>query len=248
MRDKRADQVGKIDGLCLVKIVRLTCPTANIKEASPQNHITTRQKGSKHCPPCPVTEASLSSAWKIPSAVFVLVVAIQAIFSFSSKFLKNPGSMPKTSTYVLSTSRKHMTGFLMKSSGECCGSTVLTAACYWPSKSLYSCSEVCVYVGEVKSQQFTVGVGLRQWSVLSQLIAKFVWIESTRGFPNFLGHGGPFANRFFSRTHSYVAIIFSPNQRKVCVRVGGVKSQQFNVGVGLWQLPTLFFIVYGVDR
>jgi len=40
--------------------------------------------------------------------------------------------MPKTFTHVLSTSRKHTTGFLMKSFGECCG-PVLTTACYWPS-------------------------------------------------------------------------------------------------------------------
>ena len=39
--------------------------------------------------------------------------------------------MPKTSTHVLSTSRKHATRFLVKSFGECCGSMALTAACYW---------------------------------------------------------------------------------------------------------------------
>jgi len=41
--------------------------------------------------------------------------------------------MPKTFTHVLSTSRKHSTGFLVKSFGECCRRTVLMAACYWPS-------------------------------------------------------------------------------------------------------------------
>jgi len=40
--------------------------------------------------------------------------------------------MPKTFTHVLSTLRKHTTGFLMKSFGECCR-PVLTNACYWPS-------------------------------------------------------------------------------------------------------------------
>jgi len=34
-------------------------------------------------------------------------------------------------------------------------------------KSLYSCSEVCVFVGRMKSRPFTAGVGLRQWCVLS---------------------------------------------------------------------------------
>jgi len=47
----------------------------------------------------------------------------------SSKLFRNLGSMPKTSTYALSTLRKHTTGFLVKSFGECCGSGVLTAAC-----------------------------------------------------------------------------------------------------------------------
>ena len=37
------------------------------------------------------------------------------------------------STCTLSTSRKHTTGFLVKNFGECCGSMVLTAACYLPS-------------------------------------------------------------------------------------------------------------------
>jgi len=50
-----------------------------------------------------------------------------------SKFLRNLGSMPKTFTHVFSTSRKHTNGFLVKSFGECCGSTVLMTACYWPS-------------------------------------------------------------------------------------------------------------------
>ena len=39
----------------------------------------------------------------------------------------------KMSTHALTTSRKHKTGFLVKNFGECCGSTVWTAACYWPS-------------------------------------------------------------------------------------------------------------------
>ena len=37
-------------------------------------------------------------------------------------------------------------------------------------KSLYSCFEVCVRVGRVKSRPFTVGVGLRQGCVLSLLL------------------------------------------------------------------------------
>ena len=46
--------------------------------------------------------------------------------SLSSKFLRNLGSMPKTSTHALSNSRKHTTGFLLKRFVERCGSMVLT--------------------------------------------------------------------------------------------------------------------------
>jgi len=84
--------------------------------------------------------------------------------SHSGKYSRNPGSMPKTSTHVLSTSRKHKTGSFWKSFVECFGSTILMAAY---KKSLYSCSEICVCVGRLKSQPFTVGVGLRQGCVLS---------------------------------------------------------------------------------
>jgi len=55
--------------------------------------------------------------------------------SLSSKISRNLGSMLKTSSHALSTSRKHTTGFLVTNFVECCVSTVLTmtAACYWPS-------------------------------------------------------------------------------------------------------------------
>ena len=43
--------------------------------------------------------------------------------SLSSKFLRNLGSMLKVSSHALSTLRKHMTGFLVKSFGECCVGT-----------------------------------------------------------------------------------------------------------------------------
>jgi len=46
-------------------------------------------------------------------------------------------------------------------------------------KSLYSCSEVCVRVGRVKSRPFTIGVGLRLWYVLSPLLFK-VYISGSQ--------------------------------------------------------------------
>ena len=47
-------------------------------------------------------------------------------------------------------------------------------------KSLYSFSKVCVRFGDVKSQQFTVGVELRQWCVLLPLlfVVYMSWIDS----------------------------------------------------------------------
>jgi len=94
--------------------------------------------------------------------------------SLPSKFSRNLGSMPKTSTHVLSTSRKHSS---WKAVGSVDGRLLLAV------KSLYSCSEVCVRVGGVKSQPFTVGVGLwRQGCVLSAIlfIVCTVTAESTR--------------------------------------------------------------------
>ena len=103
----------------------------------------------------------------IPSAVFVPAIAIKTTFHSPAQILRNLGSMLKTSSPALSTTRKHKTGLLLKSFGECCVSTMLTSACY---KSLSSCSEVCARVGRVKSKLFTVGVGLRQGRVLSPLL------------------------------------------------------------------------------
>jgi len=63
--------------------------------------------------------------------------------SLSSKILRNLGSMLRTSSHALSTSRKHMTGFLVKSFGERCMSTVLTAACYWPPSHYIPAQTLC---------------------------------------------------------------------------------------------------------
>jgi len=75
----------------------------------------------------------MNQSWIIPSAVFILAKVLQTKISLSSKFLRNLGSMPKTFTHVVSTSRKHATGFLVTSFGECCKNRVLTTTFYWPS-------------------------------------------------------------------------------------------------------------------
>jgi len=61
--------------------------------------------------------------------------------SLSSKFLRNVGSMPKTSAYTMSTSRKHNTGFFVRSLLREYGvdGRLLLAV-----KSLCCCSENCV--------------------------------------------------------------------------------------------------------
>jgi len=64
----------------------------------------------------------------------------------------------------------------VKSFGECCGSTVLLAACYWTSRH-YIPAQKFVSVSGVKSQSFSVGVGLRQWCVLSPLLLFIVCIR-----------------------------------------------------------------------
>jgi len=65
---------------------------------------------------------------------------------------------------------QHKTGFLVTSFEECSVSTVLTAGYYWPSSHCISDQKFCVRFGRVKSQPFTVSVGLRQGRVLPPLL------------------------------------------------------------------------------
>ena len=92
----------------------------------------------------------MNQTWVIPSAVFVTAVVVQTTLHSPAKFWVIFGicwryrNMLKIS-HALSTSRKHTTGFLVKSFRECCVCMVLTAACYCMAvKSLYSWSEICV--------------------------------------------------------------------------------------------------------
>ena len=87
---------------------------------------------------------------------FRLARSTTDVISLSSRSLRNVGNMPKTSTYALSTSRKHNTGFLAKSLLQEYG---IKGPLLLAIKSLYSCSEVCVHVRKVKSLPFTFGVG-----------------------------------------------------------------------------------------
>jgi len=87
----------------------------------------------------------------IPSVVFVPALTLLTKFTLSSKFSRNLGS--KTSIYVLSTSKKHTTRFLVKSFGVCCGITVM-----WPD-----------HIRRIKS---------RDTNPLSQSHLKFFEVES----------------------------------------------------------------------
>jgi len=78
----------------------------------------------------------------VPSAVFVMAVALHNKLPLSSKFSRNLGSMPKTYTNVLLTLGKYMTRFLVKSFGEYCGRTVLTDASFWPSSNCISAQKI----------------------------------------------------------------------------------------------------------
>jgi len=57
--------------------------------------------------------------------IFVLDDALQTKFSSSIKFSRYRGSMPKTFTLILSTSKKHTTRLLGKSFLEICRSSLL---------------------------------------------------------------------------------------------------------------------------
>jgi len=86
--------------------------------------------------------------------------------------------MPKTSTYALSTSRKHSTGFLVKRFVKCCGSTVLTAACCRLSSHCIPDQKFVPVSGEL-TIPFAVGIGLRKGCVLSFFFIVYLnWIDS----------------------------------------------------------------------
>ena len=72
----------------------------------------------------------------------------------SSKLFRNLESMPKTSTYALSTFRKHT----VKSFGECCVSRVLRAACCWPSGHCIPAQKFVFVSGELNHDHSPLGL------------------------------------------------------------------------------------------
>ena len=104
------------------KIGRLTVPvhTRETEVNAPTTTVYFCLASQEECMPSSLKNdkaIQLKQSLRIPNAVYVTPVALQNKFSFSSKFSKNPGSLPKKHTHVVSTSRKYMAGFLVKSFG-----------------------------------------------------------------------------------------------------------------------------------
>ena len=75
---------------------------------------------SKHTAQCLKRRCcELNQSWMMYSVVFILAVILQTKFLLYSKIFRNHGSMPKTSTHVLSV--KHTTRSLWKSFGSFAG-------------------------------------------------------------------------------------------------------------------------------
>jgi len=78
--------------------------------------------------------------------------------SLSSKIFRNLESMLKTSSHALSNSRKYTTRFLVKGYGECCVSTVLMVACYWPSSHCVPAQTFASVQGELNHDRSSLGL------------------------------------------------------------------------------------------
>ena len=74
------------------------------------------------------------------------------------QFSRNLGSMPKTYRHVSSTSGKCMAGFLVKSFGGCCGSTVLTGASCWPSNKCIPAQKIVPVSTELNYNRSLLGL------------------------------------------------------------------------------------------
>jgi len=72
--------------------------------------------------------------------------------SLSSKFLRNLGSMPKTSAHALPALRKHNDCVPCEKLWEVLREYNVESHLLLAFKSLHSSSEVCIHVGKIKSQ------------------------------------------------------------------------------------------------
>jgi len=108
----------------------------------------------------------MNQSWMIPSAVFILAIALQTKISLYSKFLRRFGSMPKTFNTCFVDLEKVYGPVLRNKLWRVLREYGVDDRLLLAVKSLYSCSEVCVR--RIKSRPFTVG--LRQWCVLSPLL------------------------------------------------------------------------------
>jgi len=93
----------------------------------------------------------------------------------SSKFSRNPGSMPKKYRHVLSTSGKYgkyIAGFLLKSYVGVVGVRCWRVPLAGRQVTVFLLRKLC-RCRQRKSQPFNFGVGLRQWCVLSPLFSLY---------------------------------------------------------------------------
>jgi len=112
----------------------------------------------------------MNQSWWIPGVVFVL-----AEFSLSRKCLRNLGSMSNASKHVLPTARKLTTVFLVRF-GECFGEHGVNGRLLVAVKSLYSCSDVCVRIGGIKSQSSSWVLDLDIGVCFHHYISWSIWI------------------------------------------------------------------------
>ena len=85
----------------------------------------------------------MKQSWTVPSAAFVVAVAIRAKFSLVDKCSRSLASMPNMSALVLSTSRKNTTGTLGYLTGVLLGTVLTAASCCPGGWCIPSCLRSC---------------------------------------------------------------------------------------------------------
>jgi len=120
---------------------------------------------------CQDGKIKFSQSWVIPSAVFVTAVALQNKFSLSSKSSRNPGSISKSYTQHMFCRPRES---IRPGSSWKTWEGVVGVRCWWvplagSQVTVFLCKRLCP-CWRSWSQPFSVGVGLRQWCVLSPLL------------------------------------------------------------------------------